>query len=71
MALKFKVFHLPDGGDQFEIARFEREVDATDFAQAFVAKPGHDIRRVDVRKGEKTLVSFGWAIDDLVAMDLF
>jgi hypothetical protein len=63
MALKFKVFHLPDGGAESEIARFEREVDATDFAKAFVAKPGNDIRRVDVRQGPKKLASFGWAVE--------
>jgi hypothetical protein len=70
MALKFKVIHLPDGGDQFEIARFEREVDATDFAKAFVEKPSHDIRLVEVRKRDKILARFGWAAEDLLALDV-
>jgi len=73
-AMKFKVFHYPDGGDQFELARFARKGDATLWAKELTDRPANDIRLVEVveQRGKRQVLvcRFGWAVEDLVAAEL-
>ena len=61
--LRYAVFHHPDGGEDREIARFERSILAQFFAESLIARPKASIRLIEVRDLRTGSVLFrgGWA----------